>query len=324
MKDKKFWIGAACSVFFLYLALRKVDFAQLGRELREVRPAFVPGLIAFVLTDLLVRAARWRFLLPRDPKITVGRLFRLEAIGLAINNVLPLRIGELARAYLTSKETGLPLLTVLASIVVERVFDALTLLGFVVFLGDWGGGPIAELRPWARLGFVVLSTLVLGVAWLERHPWSPFKRLPWVGRLVEQAALGARGLASLRPASIVVTLGVLLWLVDGLTFWTAARGMRIDAMGFPLAVMALCAAAAATALPAVPGYFGTYEFAVSRVLVQAGIGQSTAFGLASFVHVLQFLVTTGIGLFFLYREGHTLSTVGQSPAPEGGSQEAAR
>ena len=113
-KTWKILIGLAVSGGFLYLALRQVDFQELGRSLRYLRAIHFPGLILLVLVDGVARAIRWKLLLPQRAGITVWKLFRLETIGLAVNNVLPLRVGEFARIYLASREFGLPLLTVLA------------------------------------------------------------------------------------------------------------------------------------------------------------------------------------------------------------------
>jgi hypothetical protein len=80
-------------------------------------------------------------------------------------------------------------------------------------------------------------------------------------------------------------------------------------MTYPLAVMTVGATAASTALPVVPGYIGAWEFAAMSVLVRAGSDEASALGLAGLLHMSQLVLSTTLGLFFLYQRGHSLSTI---------------
>ncbi len=80
-----------------------------------------------------VRALRWRLIL-RDAD---GRPFPLLAlwhattIGFMANNLLPARAGEVARAYVAARQLPVRFTTALGTIAVERVFDALVMLGLM-------------------------------------------------------------------------------------------------------------------------------------------------------------------------------------------------
>jgi hypothetical protein len=115
---------------------------------------------------------------------------------LAVNNVLPLRLGEVARGYLAARELGIPIVTVLASIVVERLFDMLTLLALLLFAGDWGAGAPA-LREWAQRAFVGAILAASALVWLERQGKLSFPGQPRLTKFIEQVSLGARALAHL-------------------------------------------------------------------------------------------------------------------------------
>ena len=107
---KWFWkhisvfVGIAISGALLFLALRDVHPTEVAHAISQARTVWLIPMGAVLMSDLWIRALRWRILLspavPRSPAATVWQLAKLEAIGLAINNVLFLRIGELARAYL--------------------------------------------------------------------------------------------------------------------------------------------------------------------------------------------------------------------------------
>jgi uncharacterized protein (TIRG00374 family) len=305
---KPLLIGLACSAIFLFLALRQVKLADLASAIAKARPAPTAVMAVLILIDPLVRGARWRLLLPKGKETTTLRLFQLEAIGLAINNVLPFRLGELARGYLAARELGIPIVTALASIVVERLFDMLTLLALLLFAGDWGASAPA-VHAWAQRAFVGALLAAAALIWLERQGKLSFPRQPKLTRFIEQVSLGAKALAHLPSFAGVVVLSALLWGLGAGQFLAAGAGLGVSAMTYPLAVMTVGATAASTALPAVPGYIGAWEFAAKSVLVRAGAEEASALGLAWLLHMSQLVLGTGLGLFFLYQRGHSLSTI---------------
>src|SRR4029453_7341367 len=79
-------------------------------------------------------AIRWRIILgPVAPDVPIGPLWRAIAVGMMVNNVYPARLGEIARAYALTRETSrVSLTSAVASLAVDRVFDALTLMLLLV------------------------------------------------------------------------------------------------------------------------------------------------------------------------------------------------
>jgi len=166
---RKHWsavFALALTVLFLGLATRNVDLGQLWVSLEQARLAWLPFIVLIGLADFLIRAARWRLLLSTaKPRAPIWLLFRLEAIGLAINNVLFMRMGELARAFLASRELGVPLATALASVAVERALDVAALLSLfsaaAAMAPDLVPGPLRHLALVGLLGvFGALALLI--------------------------------------------------------------------------------------------------------------------------------------------------------------------
>lgn len=321
-KTRGVLIGLGVSALALYLAARQVDFAELRRTLASARPAWLPLMAAFALSDLAFRALRWKLLLPAGPRVTLARSFKLECIGLAVNNLLPLRLGELARVGLGAKELDLPVATLLASVVVERMLDMVTLLALILFLGDLGPGLGAQALAYARLGLAVLIAALAVLPWLDKLPLPGPLGRPAVASKIEALLLGARALRAPWTLAAVLAFGAALWLSDVGVIWAAGRALALSVLGFPLAVFVLGAGAAGAVLPASPGYVGTYELAVSRALAPAGVSHAEAFGLAGLVHILQFSIVTLLGLAFLYQEGHSLSSLGRELEQRGAPHEA--
>lgn len=310
-------VGALVSGALLAVALWHVDFAALRSALLHARPGYASLLVVGALATLGLRAWRWRLLLPA-PGAGVGKYFRLVTIGLAVNNVLPLRLGEVARALFASEELGLPLLTVLASIFIERLLDAVTILSLFLVLSTphadlvWVARMRAALAPLcaALLSGLVAAFFIETV--LERYVKlaAALRGRPRLHRLFEQLVLGFRPLKSPQGLAAILILGVLLWLADVGNYYVGARAIDLGVpLPYSYAAVALASAGFSTIVPTLPGYIGAFELVVSQSLAPLGVAPERAFGYAVLVHMVAYLFTTALGLWFLYREGTSLMDV---------------
>jgi uncharacterized membrane protein YbhN (UPF0104 family) len=310
-------LGVLTSLFFLWLALRKVQFAALGAALAAASWGWLVPMTAIMCFDLAIRGARWRVLLSRaEPKDrSLWTLVKLSAIGLSVNNVLPLRLGEVARAALGARHLGVPVLAVLASVAIERALDVAALL--TIFIGATFLAPgIVPARVVVGAGFVlggaIVALVVLAAAesmlaegaLLERA----LRRWPKLHSLVEQLALGAAVLRSPSAAAASVAMSLLLWNVDAALYWAGSRLLGLGAlMDYPRAVLTLSWAGASSAIPAAPGAIGTFEAVVGSILTKFGAAPEAAFAYALVTHMVMFLFVTCVGLLLLSREGVSLA-----------------
>ncbi|MDX6770453.1 MAG: lysylphosphatidylglycerol synthase transmembrane domain-containing protein [Elusimicrobiota bacterium] len=309
-------VGLAATGFFLWLGLRGVEFHKLGEALRAARWGWLLPMTAIVYADLLVRALRWRVLLSRArPGAPVGELFRLEAIGLAVNNVLFMRLGELARAVLAARRLGVSSPTALASVAIERALDVAALLtifllasaaapGFVPAAVRQGAGLLLAAALGALVVLAAAETALAPEGALERL----LRRWPRFHHFVEQLALGAAVLRSPAAAAQAAFLSLLLWTTDACLYWAGARALGLEALvDYPRAVLALSWAGASSALPAAPGAIGTFEAVVGDILARFGATASEAFAYAVVCHAVMYVLVTVTGLLLLWRVGVSLA-----------------
>ena len=310
-------VAFAITGFFLWLAVRKVEFAALGAALSSARFGWLVPMIAIVILDLLVRAARWRVLLSRTRALPapVWDLFKLEAIGLAVNNVLLLRLGELARAGLAARRLGIPAAAALASVAIERALDVAALLTIFVLATRAAPGiaPVHVVRgALLLLGGAVGALVVLAAAESSLAPGGFAERRqrawPKLHRLVGQLALGAAVLRSPSAAASAAALSLALWTVDAALYWAGAYALGLDGlMSYPRAILTLSWAGAASAIPAAPGAIGTFEASVASIVGKFGAAPETALAYALLTHMIMYLLVTVTGLVFLSREGVSLA-----------------
>ncbi len=95
--------------------------------------------------------------------------------------------------------------------------------------------------------------------------------------------------------------------MDALYYWGGARALSVGgAVSYARSVLVLSWAGAASALPAAPGAFGTFEALVKAIVVDFGVAPDRAFAFAVFTHMAGYLTTTVVGMLFLYQVGLSL------------------
>src|SRR5215212_3241779 len=123
-------LGLAVTVACLYFAFRNTDWAAAAEQAKNAN-YFLLTLSAAAATGMFpLRAIRWRVILdPVAPNLPLGPLWRSIAIGMMVNNIALLRAGEFARVFaLTRQVPAVSFSTGFASLIVDRVFDAVVVL----------------------------------------------------------------------------------------------------------------------------------------------------------------------------------------------------
>lgn len=321
--------GVVLSAALLYLALHKVDFHEVVRHVRSARP--VPIFVAVTLATLTfaLRIFRWRLLLLGNDgrRIGPGPLWHAIAMGFMANNVLPLRVGEVVRTYAAARLTDTRFTSVLASIAVERLFDAvavISLLGLGLLtarlpesaVAGFGVERIVTLAGLAAfLGLVIAGLVVafpLGAEAVVRRV-VPAERL--ATRMIAMIEGIRHGLSVLRSPTRVI--GVILWSfvvwgVSALSFYTmfGAFGIQVDFSG---ALLMQGLIMFGIALPSTPGYVGAFELPIIAVLALYDVPQSLAAAYALTYHVTTFLPITLLGAWSVFRTNLGLTAFRRDP-----------
>ena len=122
-------LGAVLSAALIYWTLHGISPQEVARRISSADPIQFTAAMFCATAIFALRARRWRTILePVAGRIPFGPLWRATAIGMMVNNVVPARAGEIARAYALTREQQVPFPASLASLAVDRLFDAIVLL----------------------------------------------------------------------------------------------------------------------------------------------------------------------------------------------------
>lgn len=312
-------LGIVLSIALLWYAFHGIEWHQVGGEIRRAN-LWLLLLSAVAATGIFpLRAVRWRIILdPVEPNLSLGPLWRAIAIGMMVNNVVPARAGELARAYALSREVDrVSFTTAFASLAVDRVFDSLIvlLLMFVAMLAPSFPSSAAASVVRLALGGVVLVAGVVVVLYLivffpsqiislfelfARRVAPSFEKR---GRaILVSFASGLSVLRSPRRFAAVFFWALLHWLLNALAFWIAFSAVGIRAP-FGLALFTQGIIAIGVAIPSSPGFFGTFEAFGKLALGVYGFSQTIALTWAVGFHLLSFIPITLIGAYYFAHAG---------------------
>ena len=324
-------VGILLSAGFLYFAFRGIRIDEVATHMRSTN-VWLMALAAVLATGVFpLRAIRWRPILdPVAPKLPYGKLWRATAIGMMINNVVPARVGELARAFALSRETKrVPFSAAFASLAVDRIFDATCVLLLMALAtldpslpkGEtFGGYSIAKvIGSGAALALVAIAGLYLIVFFTEHAilmwEWMARKIAPRFEERGRATLLAfASGLSVLRdPLRFVSALSwaIAMWLMNALAFWLGFKAVGIE-VSFSAALMLQGLIAIGVAVPALPGFFGVFEKFAQLGLGIYGIDRTLATSWAISYHILTFLPITVIGIYYFVTLGLKLSDMNAS------------
>ena len=268
-----------------------------------------------------VRALRWRLIL-RDADsrpFSLLALWHATTIGFMANNLLPARAGEVARAYVAARQLPVRFTTALGTIAVERVFDALVMLGLMAVAIAAPSFPAHALVGGRSLSGVAAATavlfgLLLGMALLIANrpgPWLMVVEriarrvlpVPAADRVVRTSDDIVEGLAVLKsPARFtgVALWSLILWIKNAAAFAICFRAFGLD-VPLEAALLLQGIIGFGVAIPSTPGYGGVFEAATLVTLQLYGVDSSLAVAYALTYHLTTFIPITLLGLWSLSR-----------------------
>lgn len=333
-------LGVALSAALLWWTLHDIHFREVGAALRRSNLALFAGSTAAATAIFAVRARKWRTILdPIAPRVAFGPLWRSTTIGMMVTNLVPARAGELARAYVLSREVpAVPFSASFASIAVDRLFDALGLflLMFAAMLDPAfpqgtriAGQPISALATTGIIALVGVTAALYLVAFFPARIIALFEAFArrvaprFEARGKQALSAFCEGLSVLRsPSRFAAVLGWTLvhWLLNAFAFWLGFRAVGIAAP-YSAALLLQGIIAIGVSAPATPGFVGVFEAFARIGLSQVyGVPETQAVTWALGFHLLSFIPVTIIGLVYAARAGLHLRDVrtmepGGAPAP---------
>ncbi|MFQ5900222.1 MAG: lysylphosphatidylglycerol synthase transmembrane domain-containing protein [Thermodesulfobacteriota bacterium] len=321
----KLGIGLAISAFFMYLAFRKVDLRKMGEVIKEINYFILTFAVLILFVSHWIRAVRHRYLLEPVKSINNSSLFSALMIGYMANTFMPAHLGEFLRAYLIGKKEGIAGSSTLATIMVERIIDVLSLLMimglvFTVY-------PFPDMVKFsAYMTFAFALGMVGFLVFLQRRPeqslrFTGFIIKPFPERirdkflkLLESFRKGLVPLKNRQSYVVVFILSILIWMCYASVFVIGFYAFDfIEVYNIPLGAgfVVLVITTISILVPSSPGYVGTYHYLCMLSLSLFAIPESPALGYAIVIHAISMFPAALVGAAFALKEGVNISKIGR-------------
>ena len=314
-------VGIVISVLALALILKDVSLPGLMQSLAKGNYWWMLPNVAALLLGFWARGVRWHVLL--NGRLPTRRAFHILNAGNLLNNVLPLRLGEFAKAYMASRNSSVSVMQALSTVLIERLLDVLTVFAMLLLVLPRvparsvivGAAQIA-----ASLAFLAIVGLLAAAALRERT-MSVVRAVSTrlAPRLREQlltrsddflrgaSAAGGKGLIAAIAWSIVT------WIGFGTSCYVSVLAFAPDASWY-VGGFVNCAIVLGLTIPSAPAGAGLFEAAAVAALVVFGIAHDTALACALVLHISTFLAAAVVGVIGLEREGESFKHLAAAAA----------
>lgn len=283
-------------------------------SLRGINYIWVLLGIVLYFVAVWLRAIRWRFLLSPLKKVSPHRLFLPLVVGFAISNIIPGRVGFLAKAYLLGERERISKIAGGGTIVADQICEGITIffLGLVALLFI----PLAsEIKRFIYLilllyGFASILLFFTASSPNRLHRLTqPLLRLlphPFLRQRIERwLELFFSGLASLRslPYTFFTFLfSLAVFLAEAGVFYLIALSFNLH-LPFYIFVLAVVITNLSLLIPSLPGGIGPFEFFGKQTILLFGVKEVIATTYIAFLHLTILLPITALGLFLMWWQG---------------------
>jgi len=326
-------LGCVCLVWVFH----DYDFGDLLWRVAAMNPYWVAAAILCDVLSYLCQGMRWQLLLRPLGRVSVLRSTQAIYAGLFVNEMLPMKLGELVRAFLISRWMPAKLGSVAASILVERLCDGVWLAAGIALMILYIPLPrrLVEAGDVFGVGILVVLFLLTLLAVSGRsgslnssgHAESgadtgPGVRIRDAGRapgsftmwgkltsavaaLLRRLSFELRVIGWARGMLLAFALSLALLLLQGLSLWLVMRayGLRLP---FAAGIAVFLIVHLGTALPSAPANIGTYQFFTVLGLTLLGVDKTSAAGFSLVVFALLSAPLWALGFWAFGRSGLTL------------------
>lgn len=305
-------IGCLAAIFLI------IDIDTVISSLKSADYGLIAVSGILIIAYLGLRAVRWRLLL--NNSVPYSSVFHIQNIGYMLTQLLPLRLGDVARAIMIGNVPPVTVAQGLSTMVVERVLDLL----FIVTLLPLTVSQLDSMPPQIRTagqatGIAALGATIVLIAAANFRPKviiftrSILNRIPFLNterwiRVADDLLRGLDTLTHLRSGLLLIFWSIVLWAPMILAYTTIMRAVGLD-VNIATGAFVMCAAALSIAAPSSPAQVGVFHAGVIAALALAGQPAAESASFAFVYHAYNFLIVLILGLIGIARTGDTIGSV---------------
>ena len=317
-KKKQFW-GGLVGIGLLAYCVKDIRLSELQAMFSRLNLIYLVLATLSSFAFVIIRGIRWKLIVSPQKTIPIVRALTLFSAGQLLNSAMPALTGQVGRLILFSRKESLRKTFVFGTMVLEVLFDAISLVVFV-FLASLVFPFPSQYR---FIGFIISGATVLMMIALylilhfqSRLEETGRKRLRsrWPGvyitlkKFIRSFTKGIELLRSSQHLFGSVTYSLAAWTVHILAIYFLFKAFDLE-VPFAGAAVVMIINTIVLMVPITPGNAGTFEVAVSTSVAAFAVGRSDAVLFALALHMLDLLPMFVLGLSFIHVERVTLRDI---------------
>ncbi|MFO8145227.1 MAG: lysylphosphatidylglycerol synthase transmembrane domain-containing protein [Candidatus Syntrophosphaera sp.] len=312
-------IGLALGIVLILLWLNYIDFNELMERIANIDTKLVLWASLSYLAAYFIRSVRWNLLLNKHTEVSVFRTWLYSMGGNWVNYMIPIRLGEVVKAWFVKHNHGTPMMSVFPSIFIDKTFDTLGIffvLVMIPLLGVQMSAGMNVLLFLLGLVFLISLAVLLLAVWRQEtvvrvlkglFAWLPVKAKRKIHGYIEMFIQGLNVFehhwSRLLSAFLLTALGIGL---DGLYFWLLFRAFRVD-YPFAKVLFGYTLINLSYALPQPPAQLGSNEWMMIIIFsIGFTLTRQDASAIMAFAHMLTAVLIGITGLAAIGVSGRTV------------------
>ncbi|MCK4606077.1 MAG: flippase-like domain-containing protein [candidate division Zixibacteria bacterium] len=310
-KNKQFW-GILIAIGLLAFCVKDVSLGELQSLFRRISWTYLILSVLCAYLFAMSKSLRWKLMVSQHRPIRFFRCVALYSAGQILNIVMPALTGQVGRMFLFAREEGLRKTFVFSAIILEVLFDALSLVIFLfltslAFVFPEGYRFLSIIIAGVTIVILIGLYLILHLRLRLEESGRRHLRHRWPGAyivIMKFIRSFTKGIETLRSSHHFIgtfLISLLSWTTHTFTIY-----FLLMAFGFGLPLAAAAAVmiinTLALMIPITPGNAGTFEVAVSAALAAFSVGRSDAVLFAVVLHLIDLLPLFTLGSFYLRME----------------------
>lgn len=291
----------AISVTFLKIAYSSLHWDYLRSQLPEISITYLSLSIITLITAYFLRIKRWQSILKGQlSPLALKKITPPYFISFALNNLLPLRAGDIYRSCsLLRLNASIPL--VASTIIVERVFDIVILLisfiSFVILFEIYTSDVV--LKVWDFLIYIAIALFFTTMLFLflSRKKFK-IRLLQSLKNLFQYVLKKVWEIASGDNLIAIFSYSLFAWSFEALSYYFVALSLP-SISNHISSFFAFSIGTLSTLIPSSPGYIGTFDFFTINAMELLGNNYQSSAIFSLLIHFVLWLPITSIGFIFL-------------------------
>ena len=306
-------IGVLTSLLFVWFLLRIIDLNIVWSSIQKLSIFTILGSLIAIALSSIFRSKAWQEIL--NNRISFKRSFKSVNEGQMLNTILPLRMGDLARAFITTNSTDLKIWELIATILIERIFDIFIMLILLILTLPFVIAKSLFLKSLIVAVFIIIFAIILIIiiiVWPNKlkNSWNKifgkFKKINnWGKNKIDEVSKSLQILRDFKKFIKILFWMVSTWAFALLSLWIVLVGFFSDPE-WSMLLFLQGISGLGVSIPSSPGNIGVYEATMVFGLSTFNIEESVAFAFGVLHHLISILPIIIFGLVSLFLDGQNL------------------